>query len=342
MKEVALTFDRCINPKHSDLTISEIVIDGPIKWNYAYRSCGFDAEKDKAEYNRKILDAIPRFQPIIDALNKSTFGDLSKSRLEDICATTGIQFHSFHRVFSDLEETFSAASKKLRYKHGHLFYEDSEIHCRVVVYFQDDCIQIEFPVAYLGNEYPTVIETSSKQKYAILCSFHDVSDFAVEAYIKIFESALSEKIQDFCCSTFDYASEGFHEGHVTSKFILCLLSVLIDYYEIDVYRLIPEYELGLWSMRNGNHLDLIVVPENYLSTTEISDRIDKHLLSFSSMINDYMRLKGELDDESSPKVEKAFNLLEERMSKLAEKFINSQLLALFPAWYSVSDIPSDS
>ena len=113
MKEVTLTFDRCINPKHSDLTISEIVIDGPIKWGYA--SGEFDAEKDKAEYNRKILDAIPRFQPIIDALNKSTFGDLSKSRLEDICATTGIQFHSFHGVFSDLEETFSAASKKLTY-----------------------------------------------------------------------------------------------------------------------------------------------------------------------------------------------------------------------------------
>ncbi len=119
MKDIVFSFSNCINPKHSDLTISQIGIAGPIKWTYAFGDR--DAEQERVEYNNKLNEALHNFEPVKDALNESPAGDLSKSKLEDICNRSGILFEDFERTFLALEETFSAASKKLNYKHGQQF-----------------------------------------------------------------------------------------------------------------------------------------------------------------------------------------------------------------------------
>ncbi len=213
-------------------------------------------------------------------------------------------------------------------KHGHLFYEDSQIHCQADVQCSNEDIKIEFPLGYFGDDYPSDIETASKVKHILLWSFHDVYDFSVEAYIKIFEPVLSEELQCFCCSTFDYAGEGAHEGHVTSKFIMGLLSILIDYYEIEIYRLRPECELGLWKLRNGEYVDLMIVPANCLSNTDISDRIDKYLSILSPVISEYMSLKEEWNNGVDSESERSFALCEARLGALTEIRIHRQFLSL--------------
>ncbi|MBF0388936.1 MAG: hypothetical protein HQK71_02415, partial [Desulfamplus sp.] len=184
MEDIIFSFNSCINPKHSDLTISQIEISGPIKWAYAYGHR--NAEKEKVEYNKKLNEAVSKYQPIIKALNESHFGDLSKQKLEDICNRNGILFDDFNATFLSLGEIFPAASRKLHYKHGHLFYE-SEIHCHAEVHYNNDDIQIVFPIGYFGDDYPSDVKTDSGLDYKLLWSFHDVSDFSVEAYRKIFE-----------------------------------------------------------------------------------------------------------------------------------------------------------
>jgi hypothetical protein len=170
--------------------------------------------------------------------------DLSRSEIIEICNKYSLIFDDFETTFMELGKTFSAVTKKLCYKYGHLFYEDCEFQFQASLPFIDNFVSVEFSLGYFGEDYPPMVEVEENQKFKLLWSFHSVFDFATEAYIKFFESVLTDDVQDFCCGKFDYASDGSHEDHITSKYILGLLSIFFECQQAWLYRLTPKKHLG--------------------------------------------------------------------------------------------------